>query len=1086
MKVLHRSVLVFLAALIVACGGGEPEPSAGAGDSTMPAPSPQVEASSDSQGTADRFDSEELPPDARLDPEFRGPAYGSDAAASAAFESAYKAGDLNALQDVWWRLNARQRFAAFESHQRITLAASEEMQSAMKLAATDPERFESVMAEFEARGNAGMLLLMENPGLLRESANREARGLSPLESTSIELPEVDDDFEPRDFNAEYMAREDLGNVRGRVVDQDTREPVAGVNVAVVFMDVGAVGVTDCSICRWSAISADDGSFELTGIAAGTATINAEKLPAYNFATQPVEVVANQTAEQDVTLPKFARVQLELPTMVAGIVTDALTGAPVANVNVSVGQNRGATTQANGRFMIEKVDPGELTVTANHPDYHELQFALTADQPGVTRKDFAIQPITTGTVAGVAVDKATGEPLANATIVIAGQSLTTDAEGRFRIEEIESGEITVSGSGAGYRAATSSVALAARSTAETVLELDPITEGTVTGTVTDATSGDVLADVAIKIGDFDTVTDGAGRFEVRDVPAGTVSIVAEKPVFETGLETVDVIAADSVDVAVALIPITYGTLRVRVVDAGTGAALAGSTVRIAGTEAATTNEEGVVVYEKHPAGVGLASAELRAYVSGEESFELEPATELLAVVRLEPVTVGVIQGQVVSSTSREPIPGAQVSLGERETTADAEGRFELADVSAGTVTLLAAKPVFEAGSEAVEVIAAETVTAVIELDPITYGTVTGVVVDAETSDVIAGATVALTGQNTKTDAAGRFTLERVTAGDILLSASERRYETREENMKLAPAETLETRLALDPITYGRLFGRVVDADTGAPLADAEVRVGSNLATSGADGSFEFEQIAAGALNVSATLTAYEAGSASLTLARAGSAEAVLELMPIKIGTVVGVVLDAKTKEPIAGARAAADGQSLETDAAGRFRFEEVAAGPVNVGVRHADYGDGAASGRLPGAGTLELTIELDLRREDVTSLESALASDGTIDLYGILFDSGNDQFKSSSLGTLNALLQVMKRSPEQRYIIAGHTDSDGTDASNQDLSERRSKTVIDWLVTRGIAAERLRSAGYGESRPAAPNETESGKALNRRVELTLTP
>lgn len=1083
MNVLRRLAPAFLLIALTACGGGEESGPDELNRDPSAFDPPMVSEAAESD---DLFGQDELPPDARLDGEFRGPAYPSDEAALAEFESVYTAGDLNGLQEVWWRLNARQRFAAFESHQRITLAASEEMQSAMQLAATDPDRFERVMAGFEARGKAGMLLLMENPGLLRESANREAQGLSPLESTSIEVPEVDDDFEPRDFNAEYMARNDLGNVRGRVLDQDTGEPVAGVNVAVVFMDVGAVGVTDCSICRWSAVSAEDGSFELTGIAAGTASINAEKLPAYNFATQPVEVVANETLEQNVSLPKFARVQLELPTMVAGIVTDALTGAPVANVNVSVGQNRGATTAADGRFMIENVEPGELTVTANHPDYHELEFALVADQPGVARRDFTIQPITTGTVAGVAVDKTTGEPLANATIVIAGQTLTTDAEGRFRVEEIESGEITVSGSGDGYRAASSSLELAARTTAETVLELDPITEGTVTGTVTDAASGAVLANVAIKIGDFDTATDAEGRFEVRDVPAGTVSVVAQRAVYEAGHETVDVIATDSVDVAIALAPITYGTLRVRVEDADTGAPIAGSTVRITGTEPATTNEDGVVVYEKHPAGVGIASAERRAYVTGEESFELDPAAELLAVVRLAPVTVGVIQGQVVDSASRNPIPGAEVSLGERKTTTDADGRFKLADVSAGTVALVAAKPVFEQNSEAVEVIAAETVTALIELDPITYGTVTGVVVDAETSDVIAGATVALTGQNTTTDAQGRFTLERVTAGDFLLSASERRYETREENMTLAPAETLETRLALDPITYGRLLGRVVDADTGAALAGAEVKVGSDETRSGSDGSFEFERIAAGPLNVSASLAAYEAASASLTLERAASAEAILELAPIKIGTVVGLVVDAKTKEPIPGARAATDGQSLETDAAGRFRFEEVTAGPVNVGVRHADYGDGAASGRLAGAGTLELTIELDLRREDVTSLESALASDGTIDLYGILFDSGNDQFKSSSLGTLNAVLQVMKRAPEQRYVIAGHTDSDGTDASNQDLSERRSKTVIDWLVTRGIDSGRLSSAGYGESRPAAPNETESGKALNRRVELTLIP
>jgi outer membrane protein OmpA-like peptidoglycan-associated protein len=107
---------------------------------------------------------------------------------------------------------------------------------------------------------------------------------------------------------------------------------------------------------------------------------------------------------------------------------------------------------------------------------------------------------------------------------------------------------------------------------------------------------------------------------------------------------------------------------------------------------------------------------------------------------------------------------------------------------------------------------------------------------------------------------------------------------------------------------------------------------------------------------------------------------------------------------------------------------------------------------------------------------------SIDLYGIHFDSGSDQFKPSSLGTLNAVLQVIERAPDRVFRIAGHTDSDGTDAYNQDLSERRARTVIGWLVDRGIESGRLRLAGHGESRPAASNDTPSGKALNRRVEL----
>ena len=71
-------------------------------------------------------------------------------------------------------------------------------------------------------------------------------------------------------------------------------------------------------------------------------------------------------------------------------------------------------------------------------------------------------------------------------------------------------------------------------------------------------------------------------------------------------------------------------------------------------------------------------------------------------------------------------------------------------------------------------------------------------------------------------------------------------------------------------------------------------------------------------------------------------------------------------------------------------------------------------------------------------------------------------------------------------MAGHTDSDGNDSYNQALSERRASSVIRWLIENDINKAQLTSRGYGEGQPAAPNDTESGKALNRRVQLTTNP
>jgi OOP family OmpA-OmpF porin len=70
----------------------------------------------------------------------------------------------------------------------------------------------------------------------------------------------------------------------------------------------------------------------------------------------------------------------------------------------------------------------------------------------------------------------------------------------------------------------------------------------------------------------------------------------------------------------------------------------------------------------------------------------------------------------------------------------------------------------------------------------------------------------------------------------------------------------------------------------------------------------------------------------------------------------------------------------------------------------------------------------------------------------------------------------------RVSIEGHTDSIGTDAYNQKLSERRARTVRDHMVGQGIAADRITTRGFGESKPIASNETAEGRAQNRRVEI----
>lgn len=109
-------------------------------------------------------------------------------------------------------------------------------------------------------------------------------------------------------------------------------------------------------------------------------------------------------------------------------------------------------------------------------------------------------------------------------------------------------------------------------------------------------------------------------------------------------------------------------------------------------------------------------------------------------------------------------------------------------------------------------------------------------------------------------------------------------------------------------------------------------------------------------------------------------------------------------------------------------------------------------------------------------------DGKIVVNGIRFDTGKATLRPESMGPINEIYNLMVKQPELNFSIEGHTDSDGDDATNQKLSEERAKTVMNQLITMGIDKSRLKSQGFGESKPLNENTSAEGKSQNRRVEF----
>lgn len=168
----------------------------------------------------------------------------------------------------------------------------------------------------------------------------------------------------------------------------------------------------------------------------------------------------------------------------------------------------------------------------------------------------------------------------------------------------------------------------------------------------------------------------------------------------------------------------------------------------------------------------------------------------------------------------------------------------------------------------------------------------------------------------------------------------------------------------------------------------------------------------------------------------------------------------------------------------------AAGAV-IGNQSGNKEKGAAIGAVAGAGIgvavghmmdkqqreLEQIEGVDVTRPAEDELNVVMKND-------ILFDFDSYGLRSTSRSTLSDLSDVLARYPETDIVVEGHTDSTGTVSYNQALSVRRARAVRDYLIGNGVAGSRISALGLGESQPVATNDTETGRQLNRRVEIEI--
>jgi outer membrane protein OmpA-like peptidoglycan-associated protein len=150
--------------------------------------------------------------------------------------------------------------------------------------------------------------------------------------------------------------------------------------------------------------------------------------------------------------------------------------------------------------------------------------------------------------------------------------------------------------------------------------------------------------------------------------------------------------------------------------------------------------------------------------------------------------------------------------------------------------------------------------------------------------------------------------------------------------------------------------------------------------------------------------------------------------------------------------------------------------------------GAVVGGLLGAG---IGHKMDQQAKELATVEAAeikRTEDGAIVTSlknNILFAVDSATLKPTALDSINQVSDVIRQYPEDHVIVVGHTDDTGSDAHNQQLSERRAQAVRLQMVSRGVPASSVEAVGQGESSPVTSNATEAGRAENRRVELHIS-
>jgi len=211
--------------------------------------------------------------------------------------------------------------------------------------------------------------------------------------------------------------------------------------------------------------------------------------------------------------------------------------------------------------------------------------------------------------------------------------------------------------------------------------------------------------------------------------------------------------------------------------------------------------------------------------------------------------------------------------------------------------------------------------------------------------------------------------------------------------------------------------------------------------------------------------------------------VMQIKEAQLTILKGVITDAMTKKPLEATIELVDNTKnmvvatfTSNSATGKYLVSLPAGRNYGIAVKKDGYLFHSENFDIPATAAFqEVTKDVELKNVAVGS---------KIILKNIFFDFDKATLRPESTNELERLTKLLQDVPTLKIEIGGHTDSKGADDYNKKLSDNRAKAVVTYLIGKGIAADRLTSAGYGEEQPIATNDTDEGRQMNRRTEFKI--